>query len=379
MKLSDKASIDRNILVVLFLMFGIGLVQVYSSSYIFATESLGNGLYFFSKQAIFTVLSILALFIVANIPWKYVERWGYLLWWAAVAGIVLTFVPGFAIKAGGASRWIHLPFGQRIEPSEYLKLALCLWLATFLARRSPWMGRFEWPFKVLFTLGPLVLLLKQPDFGTFAICSLVAFTAFFAFGLKWRYILGSILVVIPSFAYLILSSPYRKARLMTFLDPWSDPEQSGFQVIQSLLSFHSGGVTGVGLGLSQGKLFFLPEAHTDFTLAVLGEEMGFVGFAVILLLYGFLVLRGMQISAQARDAFEKALALTITVTFAFSVFINVGVVLGLLPTKGLTLPFLSYGGSSLLMWSLAFGLLLNIDRVNKAKPAMRRHSRRTWR
>jgi cell division protein FtsW len=166
----------------------------------------------------------------------------------------------------------------------------------------------------------------------------------------------------PAFYLLVMRVPYRRDRVLGFLDPWADPEQKGFQVIQSMLSFHSGGITGAGLGQGQGKLFFLPEAHTDFTLAVFGEEMGYVGFLCLLTLYGYVVLRGFQISLKCESIFRKALALGISMTFGLSVFINAGVVMGLLPTKGLTLPFLSYGGSSIVTLCFMFGLLLNLER-----------------
>jgi cell division protein FtsW len=168
--------------------------------------------------------------------------------------------------------------------------------------------------------------------------------------------------MVPAFYLLVMRVPYRRARVLAFMDPWADPEQKGFQVIQSMLSFHSGGVTGAGLGQGQGKLFFLPEAHTDFTLAVMGEEIGFIGVVLVLALYGYVVMRGFQIAIRCENPFRKALALGISMTFALSIFINCGVVMGLLPTKGLTLPFLSYGGSSLMTLCLMFGLLLNIEK-----------------
>jgi cell division protein FtsW len=173
---------------------------------------------------------------------------------------------------------------------------------------------------------------------------------------------------LPAFYVLVMSVPYRRARVLAFLDPWADPDQKGFQVIQSMLSFSSGGIFGAGLGQGQGKLFFLPEAHTDFTMAVLGEEIGFIGFISVMALYGFIVVRGFQIALKTENTFRRALALGITITFAFSVFINAGVVMGLLPTKGLTLPFLSYGGSSLVALSLVLGLLLNIEKSLEDEP-----------
>jgi cell division protein FtsW len=210
-------------------------------------------------------------------------------------------------------------------------------------------------------VAPLVLLYKQPDFGSLVIIVLVALALLFTFGLSLKWLIGAGVALIPIFYFLVWNVGYRKARIQAFLDPWSDPAQKGFQVIQSMLSVHSGGLTGVGLGQGQGKLFFLPEAHTDFTMAVFFEEMGFFGALFILALYGFVIFKGFQIAIKAQDMFKKTLALGLITTFAFSVFINVAVVLGLVPTKGLTMPFMSYGGSSLLILSFLFGILLNLE------------------
>jgi cell division protein FtsW len=365
--------LDRGILLAVFALLGIGLVQVYSSSFIFAIESRGDGLFFFRRQLFFTLASIFILFFTARIPFRWIEKYGWLLWLVAGVGVALTMVPGFGSRAGGAARWLHLPGGFVFEPSELLKISLSLLLATFFSRRFEALGKFEPIGRALLFVVPLFLALKQPDFGTFAICCAVSGAILFAFGLQWRYIITCLAVAIPSFYFLVMNVPYRRARVLAFLDPWADPEQKGFQVIQSMLSFQSGGLTGVGLGQGQGKLFFLPEAHTDFTLAVLGEEMGFFGFAAVLSLYGYLVFRGLQLAAKAESDFPKVLALGLSLTFGFSVFINVGVVTGLLPTKGLTLPFLSYGGSSLMMSCFLFGLLLNVDRHDgKVIPSGRR-------
>ncbi|AHZ83584.1 putative peptidoglycan glycosyltransferase FtsW [Bdellovibrio bacteriovorus] len=342
-------------------LLGIGLVQVYSSSFIFAIESYGDGLFFFKRQLIFTVLAMGILVATIHIPFRYIEKYGWALWFVATLGVLATFVPGLGVRVGGATRWIQLPLGVRFEPGELLKIAFSVWFASLLCRQENFLGRVKWHWIFVALVAPMALLLKQPDFGTFAIIVMVAVTLLFAFGLQWKYIIGAVAVMIPAFYFLVMTVPYRRARVLAFLDPWADPAQKGFQVIQSMLSFHSGGLTGAGLGQGQGKLFFLPEAHTDFTLAVLGEEMGFVGFVLILALYGFVVFRGMQIAVKAEEPFKRALALGLSVTFGLSVFINAGVVMGLLPTKGLTLPFLSYGGSSLVSLCFMFGLILNIE------------------
>ncbi|MEN0058143.1 MAG: putative lipid II flippase FtsW [Bdellovibrio sp.] len=342
-------------------LLGVGLVQVYSSSFIFAIESYGDGLFFFKRQMLFVILAFTVLVGTVHIPFRYIEKYGWVLWFVATCAIAATYIPGLGVRVGGALRWIQLPFGMRFEPGELLKIAFSVWFASLIVRKENFLGRVTWPWLVLALMLPLGLLLKQPDFGTFAIILMVGVTLLFAFGLQWKYIIAAMSVLIPAFYFLVMTVPYRRARVLAFLDPWSDPEQKGFQVIQSMLSFHSGGLTGVGLGQGQGKLFFLPEAHTDFTLAVFGEEMGFVGFLVLLALYGFVIFRGIQIAVKTEDTFKRALALGLSVTFAFSVFINAGVVMGLLPTKGLTLPFLSYGGSSLLSLCFMFGLILNIE------------------
>jgi cell division protein FtsW len=289
------------------------------------------------------------------------------------------------IRAGGAARWLNLPGGFVFEPSELVKISMPLLLASYVAKfqsqasehgDDETSNRLRWLMRALVFLAPLLLMLRQPDFGSFVICVAVFTGIIFAFGLQWRYIIGAVAAGIPTFYFMVMNVPYRRARIMGFLDPWSKMEREGFQAIQSMLTFQSGGLTGVGLGEGQGKLFFLPEAHTDFTLAVLGEEMGFIGFMAVISLYGYLVFRGLQIAVRSEDTFPKVLALGLSLVFAFSVFINVGVVIGLLPTKGLTLPFLSYGGSSLIMNCFLFGLLLNVERREReAIPAGRRAAR----
>lgn len=306
------------------------------------------------------------LIIIAGLPSRLIKPMGLSLFGISIVGMIATFIPGVGISAGGATRWINTGFAP-FQPSELLKLTVPFAVAVAINHRfyeDNWKDRL---IKAIVLILPMPLLLKQPDFGSFAIYTLVAMTLFFIFGMKWRYVIAMVVTAIPTFYFLVISVPYRRMRLMSFLDPWADPERTGFQVIQSLLSFSSGGLLGVGLGEGQGKLFFLPEAHTDFTLAVLGEEVGFVGFLFVLFMYGFIVLRGLQIAANTRDKFSSCIAYGLTVFFGLQVVTNVGVSLGLLPTKGLTLPFLSYGGSSLIVMGLLFGILLNIERSARVR------------
>lgn len=359
---SRIAEIDFDLFLVFFLFLGIGLVQVYSTSFIFATEKLGNGLFFFYKQALFSVVSVCAMLFFMSVPLKYLRKLHLFIWAAVTLTVFAVFIPGIGVKVGGALRWIQLPFGFRFEGAEYLKVFLPLVLAGLMT--SQWRDLKSWalPLKAVILLTPILVLLKHPDFGSFFIASAVIFTVFFCFGLAWRYIIGLGATGFVAFLALIWYVPYRKARLMAFLDPWSDPSGSSFQVVQSMLSIYGGGVTGKGLGQSQAKLFFLPEAHTDFTFAVFGEEYGFIGVLVLIALYGFVVLKGVRISLKLQDYHHRIMAIGLTAMFTYQVFINIGVNVGLLPTKGLTLPFLSYGGSSLVAMGVLFGLLLNISR-----------------
>ncbi len=369
------ASHVKNIYLVLFVLITFGLIQVYSSSYIYAIDKYGDGLLFFRKQLIFVFIGLGCLALLLKLPLQTFIRWGWTFWAIAVFGLILTFVPGLGVKVGGAQRWLALPFGFRFEPSELMKVSLPLIYASFLYQGNQQWGRWTLPLRTVIILGPISLLLLQPDFGSFTICMMVLATLLFAFGLSWRLILSGLIVALPTFYFLVMNVPYRKARVLAFLDPFKNSEGSGFQLIQSMISFHSGGLTGVGIGNGQGKLFFLPAAHTDFTLAVLGEELGFIGFIILLFCYGYLVWRCFQLSFSLNHSTQQALALGLTVTFSYSVFVNVGVALGLLPTKGLTLPFLSYGGSSLIINCFLFGVLLNLF-VNYQTVSLRKKIRR---
>lgn len=355
------------LLLVVTLLLGIGLVQVYSSSFVYAIETYNDGLFFFKRQLLYVLVAMVFLFTSLKIQFKYIENWAWLAWVIAAVGIILTFIPGLGVRAGGAARWIQMPFGFRIEPSELLKISFPLMIASFFDERNKWVQKINWMVRVGLIAVPSLLLLLQPDFGSFVIISAVGMGLLFAFGLKWRFIFASMVVSVPAFYFLVMRVPYRRARVLSFLNPWNDPEQKGFQAIQSMLSFHSGGFWGVGLGEAQGKLFFLPEAHTDFTLAIFGEEMGFLGFFVLLSLYGFLFYRMIKLSLQTEILFERIFLLGSAMVFALNVFINAGVVMGLLPPKGLTLPFLSYGGSSVIVLSILFSLIISLERKIEAR------------
>ncbi len=357
---------DRGLFLAIVFLMGLGLVQIYSSSYIFAIESFNDGLFFVKKQALFILLGIALVLAFAYFSWRVLEKLMLLLWGVAAVGVVLTLIPHIGVRAGGAARWIPIASVFRFQPSELLKYMTPAVVAYLLTAKEFVELRARAVLAWLGVVAPIVLLLRQPDFGSFAIISVVVFCILFSRGLSLRYVFGGAVALGMSFYILIVRQSYRMARILAFLNPWSDPKHKGFQVIQSMLGFHAGGIIGVGLGQGQSKLFFLPEAHTDFTLSVLGEELGFVGILVVMMILGFLVLRGLQITAQARDERQKMIALGIVLTFAITTIVNAGVAMGLLPTKGLGMPFLSYGGSQLLATAVALGILLNIDRETRS-------------
>ncbi len=352
--------LSSSLLLTLFALMGIGLVQVYSSSYVFAIETYSDGLFFFKKQLLFSAAGLLVVFAVTQIPMNWIKKWGWLLWVVSCFLVILTWVPQIGVKVGGAHRWLQLPFGFRFEPAEILKIGFVLLMANLISRSHELNSKriLSW---TLFVILPLAIVLKQPDFGTFALLTAVGFGLLFAFGLPWSVMIGVTAAAVPMFYFLVMNVAYRKARVMAFLDPWSESQQKGFQAIQSMLSFHSGGLWGAGLGQGQGKLFFLPEAHTDFTLAVLGEEMGFIGIFIVLSLFGYVIYRGFQLAIKTQDRFQRAACLGLSMVFGMTVVINAGMSMGLLPTKGMALPFLSYGGSSLISTCLLFGLLLKFE------------------
>jgi cell division protein FtsW len=303
------------------------------------------------------------------------SRLDYMLWrqWAVpiviITGImlILVLIPSIGLVANGARRWLRLG-PVSIQPAELVKVVTVLYLAAYLARKENRLEEFVPGFlPPLVVVGVLsVLVLVQPDLGTVVVLGTVTMGLLFLAGAPLRYLAGVLLSAVPLVLILILRSPYRRQRLMTFLEPWKDPTGAGFQVSQSFLAFGSGGAFGVGLGESKQKLFFLPEAHTDFVLALIGEELGLIGTVTVMVLFAAVVLKGFQIAGRAREPFGRYLALGITLLFGVQALINACVVTGMLPTKGLTLPLVSYGGSSLMVSLLAIGILLSISRDRRA-------------
>jgi cell division protein FtsW len=355
--------LDRTILLLILTLIGVGIVLVFSSSFIFAIESRADGFFYFKKQILFALVGMCALLFTALMPFEWIRRYGFMAWIVFGVMVLLTFIPHIGVKSNGAIRWIYMGGGVYLEPSEFLKVSLPLVMAYLMTRFENSQNKMKAFFISCLFFFPLPLLLKQNDFGSFTVCVSVLSSLLFIFGLRLFWVISGASFASVSFYFLVMQVPYRKARIMAFLDPWSAIQTGGYQVIQSLLSFYSGGVLGSGLGQGQGKLYFLPEAHTDFIFSVLGEEAGFFGVACLFLLYGFLIIRSFQIAARIRDVKAQMMATGFCLLFTIQVLINLGVVFGLLPTKGLALPFLSYGGSSMVASCILFGLLLNIQRT----------------
>lgn len=361
-RLSREKKPDLILLLVTLLLVTVGTVMIYSSSSILATEKFHDGQFFLKKQLFFLGLGVLIMILFTKIPYYNLRK---LAWAGITASVVLLaalWVPHLGVRAGGALRWLN--FGVfSFQVTELVKLALILFMADFLTKNASHVKEFKqgilYPFCITGAL--VVMIILQPDFGTTLILVAITFLMIYLAGGRLLHLGGMVALFIPIAVGLLLYKPYRMARLMTFLDPWKDPRHSGFQIIQSLIAFGSGGPLGVGIGDGMQKLFYLPEPHTDFILSVIGEESGFLGVALILFLYIVLIVRGFQIALRAPDMFGNLLAAGLTLLIALEAFVNIAGVMGLIPLKGLALPFLSYGGTSLIMSLAAVGILLNIS------------------
>lgn len=354
---------DPYILIITLALTCLGVVMVFSASAVMADKRYHDAYYFLKRQGGFALLGLLVMFVTMRFDYR---QWKTLSVYALGLSLLLllaVLIPGIGGTAGGSSRWIKLFFGLRFQPSELAKIALIMFMAFSLDRKQDKvkeLGKGFLPYMVVLMV-LIALLLKQPDLGSAVTLCLVAFTMLFSAGTRPSHILAVILISLPIFYKLVMDVDYRRQRILAFLDPWQDPLHGGYQIIQSLLAFGKGGLSGVGLGNGMQKLFYLPEAHTDFILAVIGEEFGFLGVVIVIGMFFLLVQRAFCIALAAQDTFGRFLALGIAALFGIQATFNMGVVTGLLPTKGLALPFLSYGGSSLLVSLFSVGILLNIS------------------
>jgi cell division protein FtsW len=354
---------DHTLVVITLALSLAGLVMVFSASAVVAGNRFQDPSYFLKRQLAWLALGLALMHITSRIDYAVWKKLAVPLLAATGGLLLLVLIPSVGVLAKGARRWLRAG-PVLLQPTEIAKVVTVIYLAAYLAAKEERLLSFQkGVLPPLILVGAMCgLILLQPDLGNVVVIGAVMFCLLFLAGAKLSHLAGLVLCGVPVVLGLILSSSYRRQRLMTFLAPWKDASDAGFQVTQSFLAFGSGGPFGVGLGEGKQKLFFLPEAHTDFVLALVGEELGFLGTAALMMLFLAFVIRGFSIAARARMPFGYFLGMGITLLIATQTLINAGVVTGLLPTKGLTLPFVSYGGSSLVISLIGVGILLSISR-----------------
>lgn len=361
--MSRKLSYDLSIFGAALLILVLGLVMIYSASALIAAQKSGseNPYHFLTRQCVWLLVGGMLMFLVMHLDLALVRdrRVIYLLLGVLCIALVMVL---FEQPINGTHRWFVFQ-GIQLQPAELAKPILVLFLASYLAKREERINDLATGLLPVLSVLLIVcgLILLQPDFGTAATLIFVAASLIFVAGLSWRRILGFGIIFVPVALLVLVSADYRRDRILTFLNPEGDPLGKGFQALQSLIALGTGGLTGLGIGNGRQKLFFLPEPHTDFIFSIIGEELGFIGTVSLLAVFSFLVWRGFRVAIRSNDRFVYYAALGLTLLIAVQVLINVSVAVCLLPTKGLPLPLVSYGGSSLMATLLSIGLLLNFS------------------
>jgi cell division protein FtsW len=353
--------VDRLLIITTLFLVAAGVVMVYSTSYVLAMNRFGDE-HFFVKRQLALALGGVVLFILATrVHYQIYRKFTYPILILAAILLCLIFVPGMGHEVGGARRWVEIG-GFTFQPSEPAKLAVIIFLAYSLAAKKDRIGNFSTGFlpNVLIPGVIVVLIMAEPDFGTAVALGLLVCIMNFTGGVRVRYLAGLLVLSLPVLYLVVAKFGYMMNRILVFLDPWKDPEGAGFQMVQSFLAFGSGGIWGVGLGEGKQKLFYLPEAHTDFIFSVIGEELGLLGVGTVIALYILFLVSGTRAALKAKDLFGTYLALGLTFMVVLQAALNMAVVLGILPPKGLPLPFVSYGGTSLLVNMVSVGIIINI-------------------
>jgi cell division protein FtsW len=359
--MARKLKADKVMFTATLLLVFASIIMVYSASALVALERFQQPYLFVIRQLMWAVLGIAGLWVAMHVDYRTYRNDAFV--WALIAVVGLTLLGVlFSSPVNGTRRWLGIG-GLGIQPSEFAKIVCVFFTALILERRMHRIDELSYSLlPIAIVVGPIVaLVLLEPDFGTAMALVLIVAAMIFAAGLHYRYLIGTLLVVLPAIYVVLVSAPYRRRRLLAFWDPWADPLGDGFQIIQSLIAVGTGGVFGRGLMAGVQKLFYLPEPHTDFIYAVIGEELGLIGATTTLVCFCLIAWRGLRITARAQDAFGAFVALGMTIMIVVQAFVNMSVVLGLMPTKGIPLPLVSAGGSSLVVSLVGMGVLLNIS------------------
>lgn len=352
---------DHAIVISALILVGIGIVMIYSSSSIMAQERFNDSFHFLKKQGGFVFIGILLMFTVMNISYHFWKKMAYPFVGLSLLTLLALHIPGSGIEVGGATRWLRIPF-LSFQPSEIAKVVLVIYLAYSLSKKRKKIKTFSIGFlsHIVIISVFLFLIIIEPDLGTALTIGLLAMMMMLVAGTRLIYLVITAVFSIPVFIYHILHNEYQMRRIMAFINPWETSTGAGYQIVQSFIAFGSGGLFGAGLGEGKQKLFYLPEPHTDFIFSVIGEELGFFGVLMVIFVFLVLITAGMRVALRAKDDFAVLLAMGLTSIIALGAIFNLSVVLGLIPTKGLTLPFISYGGTSLVVHLVAVGILVNI-------------------
>ncbi|MBF6567747.1 MAG: putative lipid II flippase FtsW [Candidatus Binataceae bacterium] len=346
----------------------LGLLMVLNTTYFPGLEKTGDGFHFFKLQLVHIGLGLFALGVLSQLSLRGLRRIAMPLMGISLLMLIAIWIPGLGVVRGGARRWLRLG-PVLIEPSEFVKIAMVFFLAEFLSRRGDRIRQFNsGPLPIFLLILPITaMMLKQPDFGATVMIVLITFAMLFAAGARPWHLGAAGAVALAALALQAVSKAYRMRRLVSFLDPWQSARGAGFQLVQSYIALGAGGEWGVGLGAGRQKMFYLPQAHNDFIFAVIGEELGIAGALAVIGLFGVILFRGMRIAHDEPDPFASLLAVGLTALLSMQALINIAVVIGLIPTKGLPLPFLSYGGTAMIMAMATLGALLALGR----RPAVR--------
>lgn len=360
---------DGYLLLSVLALMGVGIITVYSASSMVAMERHGSDTYFLGRQVIWVLLSIGVIACCRHVSYSIYRDLAYPILGLACVLLLLLYLPGVSHPINGSRRWLQF-FGMSFQPSEWARLALIVYLAYSMSKKGEDMRRFNiglLPHALILAF-VVAMIVFQPDFGTSAVIAAIVWIMLFLGGSRLRHLVGSAAALAPIAYFIMMRADYRVSRIKALFDPWKDEADSGYQIIHSLMAFASGGWTGAGVGKGCQKMFYLPEAHTDFVLSVVGEEFGLLGVCVVLALFVVVVWRGVMIAMKGKDLFGTFLAAGLTVSLGLQVCLNAGVVMQLLPTKGLPLPFVSYGGTALLANAFAIGILMNISAQREATP-----------